>query len=218
MQADTIRIDIVSDVVCPWCIIGYRRLQQALELLDDGTRVSVHWQPFELNPHMPPEGQDLREHVQEKYGTTAEESKAARKRMTALAASLGTRFDYADDMRIRNTFKAHQLLHWADEHDRQTALKEALFEAYFTRQENVDDTEVLLAAVERAGLQGDEARAVLRDGRYRDAVRAAEQLWVSQGIHGVPAFIFNHRYLVSGAQEPQLFVQLFQRMERETAA
>ncbi|MEM7023845.1 MAG: DsbA family oxidoreductase [Pseudomonadota bacterium] len=218
MQDDTMRIDIVSDVVCPWCIIGYRRLQQALEQLDDGTRVSVHWQPFELNPHMLPEGQDLREHVQEKYGTTAEESKAARKRMKALAASLGVTFDYADDMRIRNTFKAHQLLHWAGEGDLQTVLKEALFEAYFTRQENVDDTEVLLAAVERAGLPRDEAAAVLGDGRYRDSVRAAEQHWVNQGIHGVPAFIFNHRYLVSGAQEPQLFLQLFQRMRQETAA
>ena len=192
-----IRLDLVSDVVCPWCIIGFKQLEHAVARA--GVTVDLFWHPFELNPHMPAEGQDLREHIAEKYGSTAEQSRKARARLAALGDELGFPFRYADDMRIYNTFQAHQLLHWAEDVGQQTALKLALFDSYFTRREDVSAPAVLVAAAKRAGLDGQEAAAVLDDARYADAVRDRERLWIAQGIHAVPAFVFNERILVSGA-------------------
>ncbi len=212
------RIDIVSDVVCPWCVIGFKRLEQALAQLDAELVVAVLWHPFELNPEMPPGGQDLREHVAQKYGASDEQSAVARTRLTALAADLGVDFRYDDQSRIYNTFKAHQLLHWALRSGRQAPLKFALFDAYFTRQEAVDEDDVLVAAAERAGLDADEARALLADGRFAEDVRNEERFWVEKGIAGVPAFVIDGRYLVSGAQEPAVLVDVIERAVREPAA
>ena len=146
------RIDIVSDVVCPWCIIGYKRLERAMASFADTLAFELHWHPFELNPHMPPEGQNLAEHLAGKYGTTPEDSRAARGSLTALGESLGFEFRYDDDMRTYNTFKAHQLLVWAGEAGRQTELKLALFDAYFTLGEDPSAGPVLIAAANQAGL------------------------------------------------------------------
>lgn len=206
-----LRIDIVSDVVCPWCIIGYKRLEQAIGRLEADVAVGVIWHPFELNPEMPPAGQDLFEHVAQKYGATADQSEAARVRLTALAASLGVTFRYGPQSRIYNTFKAHQLLHWALLQGRQAPLKFALFDAYFTDQANVDDEAVLLAAVAIADLDVAEAEAVLADGRFAETVRREERFWTDNGIQGVPAFIIDGRYVVSGAQEPDVFVEAIRR-------
>ena len=120
-----LRIDIVSDVVCPWCIIGYKQLERALE--ESGIAARVHWHPFELNPHMADEGENLREHLAAKYGTSPEGSRKARARLTELGAQLGFTFNYADDMRMVNTFRAHQLLHWAEGEGRGHDLQMALF-------------------------------------------------------------------------------------------
>jgi predicted DsbA family dithiol-disulfide isomerase len=207
----TRRIDIVSDVVCPWCIIGFRQLQQAMDEVGDDMEFELHWQPFELNPQMPPEGQNLREHLNAKYARSEEENRASRENLTELGASLGFTFNYTDDMRVANSFKAHQLLHWADEQGAQTALQLVLFEAYFTHRQNIDDIEVLVAAAARAGLDKAEAGNVLRDGRYRDTVRDEEQAWLGRGIHGVPAFIIDRQYLFSGAQGSSVFVDAFKR-------
>jgi predicted DsbA family dithiol-disulfide isomerase len=214
----TLRIDIVSDVVCPWCVIGFKQLQRALVELGDEVEVEIHWHPFELNPQMPPEGQDLREHIGQKYGTTHEQSHAARMRLTEIAESLGVEFRFYEGMRIHNTFKAHQLLHWAGEQGKQTELELALFESYFTRQENVDDGEVLVAAAGRAGLNEKEAGAVLNDGRYVDTVREQQRFWLSNGIHAVPSFILNQRYLIPGAQDPEVFVAALSKLLDEEAA
>lgn len=211
----SIRIDIVSDVVCPWCIIGYRRLLQALAEVD--VPVEVHWQPFELNPHMPPEGQDLREHVKGKYGTTPEESEASRARITNFGAHLGFEFRYTDDMRMRNTLRAHQLLHWAEEQGKQTDLKLELFDAYFTRNENVDDIAVLAAAAERVGLDKAEATAVLEEERYRDIVKEIAQSWHPRGIAAVPTFIYNGKYMIPGAQDPGIHLRVFKKLQSEAA-
>ena len=156
-------MDIVSDVVCPWCIIGYKQLMKALAALPGQFDVTLRWHPFELNPRMPEDGQDLREHLAQKYGTSPAQSQAARARLTALGASLGFTFDYFDGMRMVNTFRAHQLLHWAGEQGRQTELKLALFEAFFSRREDVNDPGVLVAVAARAGLDSAQARAVLSD-------------------------------------------------------
>ncbi len=213
----TLDIDIVSDVVCPWCIVGYRQLRRALAGFGGERQARIRWHPFELNPRMPPEGQDLGEHIGEKYGSDAAQRQAVRERLTALGEQLGFAFRFADDMRIYNTFDAHRLLHWAGQHGRQSELKLALFEAYFTHRANVSEHAVLLDAAERAGLERAPGAAVLQDGRYGDEVREAERAWLQQGITAVPAFVFERRYLVSGAQDHSVFLQLLQRVRDETA-
>jgi len=197
------RIDIVSDVVCPWCIIGYLQLAEALRTRK--LEPEIHWHPFQLNPHMPDEGQNLREHLAAKYGTTPEASVAARERLTRMGAELGFTFAYADDMRTYNTFRSHQLLHWAGTLGRQHELKMALFAAFFTRRENVGDPAVLADVAAGIGLDRALALAVLEDGRYAEAVRQEMQFWVEQGIQGVPAIVLERRHLVSGAQGVERF-------------
>ena len=218
MTAAPLRIDIISDVVCPWCIVGFRQLGRALDQAPEGMAADIHWHPFELNPHMPPEGQDLREHIAEKYGSTEEQSQAVRDRLTSLGETLGFRFNFTPDGRIHNTFQAHQLLHWAGELGRQTDLKLALFTAYFTEGRDVSDPEVLLQAATDCGLDANEARAVLEDGRYVEAVRQLEQFWTGRGIQGVPAVVFEGKYLVSGAQDPAVFADVIAKCLEERDA
>lgn len=197
-MATTIRVDIISDIVCPWCLIGYRQLEKALEIA--GLEADIRWHPFELNPHMGPEGQDVVEHIREKYGATPEQSAASRSQMSAIAAPLGISFDRTAGRRIYNSFDAYQLLHWARDTGRQTALKLALFDAYFTRSDDVSNRGVLLAAADIAGLDRAEAGTVLDDQRFAAAVRALESRWQDMNITGVPAFILAERGLVLGAQ------------------
>lgn len=203
-----VRIDIVSDVMCPWCAIGFAGLSKALAALNDKLSANIHWQPFELNPHMGPEGQNLREHLMQKYGSSAEDSRAARARITQMGAALGFEFNFTDDQRIVNTFNAHQLLHWAAEQGRQTELKMALFSAYFTHGRDVSVADELVAIAAEAGLNGDEARAVLNDQRYAGSVRAQQQHWQELGIHSVPAVILNEQYLISGGQPPENYIKV----------
>ena len=199
-MAQTIRVDIISDVVCPWRFIGYQQLEKALEIA--GLEGDIRWHPFELNPAMAPEGEDTAEHIQRKYGATPEQSATTRSHMKSIAEPLGINFS-GRSKRIWNTFDAHQLLLWAQDTGRQTALKLKLFEAYFTAGENVSDREVLLNAVEATGLDRAEAAAVLADGRFAAAVRALEARWSEMGITGVPAMILAEKGLVMGAQEPE---------------
>jgi len=214
--ANTIRVDIASDVVCPWCIIGYKQLERALD--ETGLRAEIHWHPFELNPQMPDEGEDLQQHLAAKYGSTPEDSRKARARLTAMGAELGFTFDYANDMIMPNTFRAHQLLHWADTQGREHGLKMALFAAFFTNRENVNDPEVLADTAAGIGLDREEALAVLRDARFAEEVRRSEQSWTSKGIQGVPAMIFNQKYLVTGAQGTENYVSILRQLTQEVAA
>lgn len=209
-MAQTIKVDIISDIVCPWCYIGYRQLEKALAIA--GLEADIRWHPFELNPGMGPEGQDVAEHIREKYGATPEQSAASRNQMAAIAEPLGIHFDRTSGRRIYNSFDAHQLLHWAKDSGKQTALKLALFDAYFTRSANVSDRAVLLAAVEAAGLDRAEAEAVLDDQRFAPAVRALEERWMDMNITGVPAFILAERGLVMGAQAPERLAAALTKM------
>lgn len=193
-----LKIDIVSDVMCPWCIIGFRQLEQALDTT--GVDYELEWHPFELNTEMPPDGQNMHEHVAEKYGSTAEESEQSRRQMTELGAAVGFEFDFTDDMRMHNTFNVHQLLHWSGEQGRKHDLKMALFTAHFTDGRNLSDLHVLADIAGEVGLDRDEALAVLADQRFAAAVREAQQFWIGQGIRGVPAMVFDRKHLVSGAQ------------------
>jgi len=213
-----IQVDIVSDVVCPWCIVGFKQLERALVQHGGDLALQVRWHPFELNPQMPPDGQELTEHVAEKYGATPAESADTRRRIAEQGAAVGFTFRYYEGMRIVNTFQAHQLLHWAAPSGRQHALKMALFEAYFSRQERVDDPAVLAATAGRAGLDEGEAAAVLAEGSLGEAVRRHEAYWVEQGIHGVPAMIFQERYLVSGAQGVENYLDILRRLSAAVPA
>jgi predicted DsbA family dithiol-disulfide isomerase len=214
-----LRVDIVSDVVCPWCIIGYLQFQKALAQLPGQFDVELHWQPFELNPQMPEEGQDLREHIAQKYGSTPKQSGGARQRLTELGDSLGFQFDYFEGMRMVNTFKAHQLLHWAEESGLQMDLKMALFKAFFNQRENVGDVEQLATVAARVGLDQNEALAVLADQRFADSVRQRQALWLERDVHAVPMFYFQQSYGVPGAQEAETFVRVLSKIrEKELAA
>lgn len=208
-------IDIVSDVMCPWCIIGYKQLKKALE--ETGTEAEITWHPFELNPQMPAEGQNFREHITEKYGTSPEDSAKSRAHMTQLGAALGFEFNFDDNIRMANTFLAHQLLHWAEQQGKQHELKMALFEAHFTHHFNIGDIQVLSDAADAIGLDGDEALAVLQDERYAQSVREEQRFWVQQGIQGVPATVINRRHLVSGAQGEAGFAQVLKQLAEEGA-
>ena len=193
-----LRIDIVSDVMCPWCIIGYRQLVQALSA--SGVEHDIHWHPFELNSDMPREGQNLREHLSEKYGATAEQSEQNRKQISQLGADLGFDIQFNPDTRMHNTFNAHQLLHWADSQGRKSDLKLALFKAHFTDGRDLSDDAVLAAVASEIGLDEVEALAVLKDQRFATEVRQVQQFWIKQGISGVPAMVFDRQHLVTGAQ------------------
>jgi len=190
-----LRVDIVSDVVCPWCIIGYLQLQKALAQMPG---------EFEL---------DI------KYGSTPAQSRGARQRLVEVGESLGYHFDYFDGMRMVNTFKAHQLLHWAATLGRQTELKLALFGAFFSERRDVGDSEQLVDIATAAGLDGAEAGLVLADGRYGEVVRQEQSRWLERDVHAVPTFFIQDTYMIPGAQEAAVFVQALQRIrERELAS
>lgn len=213
-----LRIDLVSDVVCPWCIIGYRQFMKAFAARADRIELDLHWHAFELNPQMPAEGQDLREHLAGKYGTTPEQSRKARQRLTDIGESLGFRFNYSDDMRMVNTFRAHQLLHWAADMGCQTELKEALFTAFFTEGRDVNDPVILADICAAVGLDRDEAVAVLEEARYARAVRDDQRQWVEQGIQAVPTFVVNEQYMIQGAQEAEAFGRMLDKLLSRHAA
>ena len=207
-----LKVDIVSDVVCPWCIIGYKQLMKALDAVAGQFEPTIHWHPFELNPNMPAEGQDLREHIAMKYGTSPSQSSGARSRLTELGESLGFTFDYYDGMRMVNTFAAHQLLHWAGLNGLQTELKLALFSAFFSERKDVSQHDVLVATAESVGLDAHEASALLEDGRYASTVREEQAQWLEREVYAVPTFYFQDRFPVPGAQEAETFVRVLNKI------
>jgi predicted DsbA family dithiol-disulfide isomerase len=214
-----IKIDFVSDISCPWCVIGLKGLERALAQLGDLVEVDVRFQPFELNPQMPAKGQRLVEYAAQKYGSTPQQLLERRALIRERAAALG--FTIAlppEEGRVYNTFDAHRLLHWAGIEGRQHELKLALFNAYFTRCLNPSEHDVLAEAAERAGLDRKAAAEVLNSGRYGQEVREAEAVWRSKGISAVPAVIINDRYLISGGQPAEVFEQAIRRIAAESQA
>jgi len=215
-NASALQIDIVSDVMCPWCIVGYRQLERALA--QTGVGAFVRWHPFELNPQMPPEGQNLTEHIAEKYGASQEQSAQNRAQLVQIGQGLGIDFQFAPDSRIVNSFAAHQLLHWAQEHTLQHPLKLALFDAHFTQGRDVSDPAVLVDVAASVGLDRAAAAEILETGRHAERVRELEGVWTSQGITGVPAIVFEGKYLVTGAQGAENYAQILQKILAEKAA
>ncbi|MGZ5200524.1 MAG: DsbA family oxidoreductase [Telluria sp.] len=209
-----LRIDFVSDVSCPWCAIGLKSLELALARASDAVSADLHFQPFELNPNMGPDGQDIGEHIAEKYGATPEQQEQSREMIRQRGEQVGFTFDMSKRGRIYNTFDAHRLLHWAESQGKQRELKMALFEAYFTKGEDPSSHEVLLRVVGEVGLDANEAAGILETDAYADEVRETEQFFQRAGISSVPAIIINQRHLISGGQPPEVF----ERALREIAA
>ncbi|WP_201617925.1 DsbA family protein [Psychrobacter urativorans] len=205
-----LKIDVVSDIVCPWCIIGYQQLAEALKQIN--TAYEIHWHPFELNPNMSLEGQNLREHGAKKHNRTEQEVQESRDRMTAAGAEVGFEFNFNDNTRVHNTFNMHQLLHWADQYGRTNDLKQALFTAHFTNNRNLSEKSVLADIAAEIGLDRAEALAILDDQRFAKEVREAEQHWREQGIQSVPSVVFNDRHLVSGAQGVENYISILQQL------
>jgi len=205
-----IRIDFVSDVSCPWCAVGLNALEQAIR--STGADVEIHFQPFELNPQMAPEGEDATEHLVRKYGLTPEQLERNREMIRARGTPLG--FAFGQRRRIHNTFDAHRLLHWAGIEGAalQRALKHALLRAYHTDGEDVGSHDVLARIAGSVGLDEQRARAVLDSGEYSDEVRAQERYYTERGIQAVPAVIFNETQLVSGGQPVELFEQVLRQL------
>ena len=200
-----LRIDLVSDVVCPWCAIGLASLEQALQRLAGKVSVELHLQPFELNPQLPAEGEAIDEHLQRKYGMGAAQLAENQARIQQRGAELGVVIDFNARSRIWNTFDAHRLLHWAGLEGRQLDLKRALLRAYFAEGRNVSDHAVLVEAAASVGLDANAARGILASDAHADDVRAAEQFFRKLGISGVPAFIIERKHLISGGQPPEVF-------------
>lgn len=211
-----LKIDFVSDVSCPWCVIGLKALEHALERIGGGS--AIHFQPFELNPQMPAQGQELAEHIAQKYGSTPEQLAKNQEAIRVRGAELGFMFNMEKRSRIYNTFDAHRLLHWAGLEGRQRELKHALFSAYFTEGLDPSNHLVLIDMVKRAGLDAERAREILASDTYAREVREREQFYTQQGIHAVPSVIVNDKYLIQGGQPVDAFEQALRQISAEADA
>ncbi|KJK03262.1 DSBA oxidoreductase [Pseudomonas sp. 21] len=213
-MSDAITIDFVSDVVCPWCAIGLNGLLAAIRRVDGELTVELRIKPFELNADMPAEGEDLVEHLQRKYGSSAEDIARNQEHLRSMGEDVGVHFDLKKRDRIYNTFDAHRLLHWAAESHRDVALKQALLHAYFGEGRDPSDPEVLLEVAVSVGLDAVRAREILDSDAYADEVVAEEDFYTSHGIRAVPAVILNGRQLISGAQSTDYYEQALRQVAR----
>ena len=211
------KFDFVSDISCPWCIIGLRGLEIALERIGDEIDPEIVLHPFELNPQMPAGGQDIGEHVAEKYGSTPEQRKANGAMIRERAADLGFTMADRSEARIYNTFDAHRLLHWASDEGKQLELKHRLFTAYFTEGRAPEDHEVLVECAGDVGLDAKAARTLLANDRFAAEVRAEEEQWRQQGVSAVPTIIIDERYVISGGQPPEAFERALRKIAKEKA-
>lgn len=210
---EPIRVDIISDVVCPWCIVGFRQLQAASEA--SGITIDPYWHPFELNPQMLRDGENIREHIKAKYGSTDAQSHAAREQLVTLGTPLGIDFRFTDESRIYSTFDAHRLMHLAEQTSKSHDLKMALFSAYFTDGRDVSDPDVLTSVAVSVGLDQAAVTDLLANDTFTAEVREKESFWTERGISGVPAMVFATRHLVTGAQGQDNYAQILRHLRDE---
>lgn len=210
------RIDFVSDVMCPWCVIGLKSLEAALANAADVVSADIRFQPFELNPDMPREGENVTAHIARKYGASRDRSGATRDLIRTSAAAFGFAMRTGPDSRIWNSFDCHRLLHWAGLEGRQHALKLALFTAHFSEGRDMGDRQVLIDAAGSAGLDPEAAGVVLDTGAYIDAVRSDQRFWREQGITAVPAIVIDGKYLITGGQPVEAFEKAIRSIAAET--
>lgn len=212
-----IQIDIVSDIACPWCAIGYARLEQAIQQLAPEHEFTVQWRAFELNPDQVGKGEPILPALAKKYGRSEAEMRANQSQMMTIAKDLGLNFEKLQERLTCNTFDAHRLVKWAGEKGKQTAMKQALFEAYFGKAMDVAEKNVLLSCVEAIGLSRAQAKEVLESDQYAAQVREEEASYQQAGVTSVPAFIINNQYIISGAQEPATLVEALQEISADSA-
>ena len=199
-MADKIKIDIVSDVVCPWCTVGYKRLEKAISELGIQDKVEIEWQPFELNPTMPAQGQNLNEHMMEKYRMSPEQLKQTQQQMVNAANDVDFDFNFDDKSLMVNTFEAHILLEYAKGFGKQTELNMQLMKAYFSDGKDVSDKNILKQALLDVGLNAEEALSKLKDEEAIKEIRTKQDYWKGMGISSVPTIVFNRKSAVTGAQ------------------
>ena len=209
------KIDFVSDVSCPWCVVGLKSLEIALARVAPDVSADIHFQPFELNPQMGPDGQDSVEHIAQKYGSSAADIARSQEALRARGAALGFQFDFQRRGRIYNTFDAHRLLHWAEAEGKQLALKNALFTAYFTEGRDPSNHDVLVSVAGSVGLDEARARQILDSDEFASAVRDRERFYTRLGIHAVPSVIINDRHLIQGGQPPEVFETALRQLAAE---
>jgi predicted DsbA family dithiol-disulfide isomerase len=206
------KIDFVSDVSCPWCVVGLKSLEAALARVGQDVAVDIHFQPFELNPQMGPHGQDIAEHIAQKYGSSPADMARSQEALAARGAAVGFHFDFARRGRIYNTFDAHRLLHWADGEGKQYALKQALFNAYFIAGRDPSNRDVLVSVAGGVGLDEQRARQILESDEFAREVREREKFYAGLGIQAVPSVIINDRHLIQGGQPPEVFEQALRQL------
>lgn len=214
-MSEKIKLDIISDIVCPWCIIGYKHLEAAIFELNLQDKIELEWQPFEINPDMSVEGEELREHVARKYGSTKEDSDKARANLTKLGAEYGFSFDYFDGMKIVNTLDAHILLDYAHHLGKQTELKMRLFSAFFNEHKDISKRDILISETESLGISRKHSIAVLSDETIKKRVKSLELQWQKMGVTGVPTVIFNRTSALSGAQSESTYKEVLLELINE---
>lgn len=211
-MATQLKIDFVSDVSCPWCVIGLKSLETALGNIKGDVAVDLHFQPFELNPQMGADGQDIVEHIAQKYGSSPADIERNRENITARGAAVGFQFNMKKRGRIYNTFDAHRLLHWAEMEGKQEALKNALFSAYFTDGLNPSDHAVLVGVAQKVGLDPRRAAAILASNEFATEVREREKFYTDRGIQAVPSVIINDQHLIQGGQPAEVFERALRQL------
>ncbi|MFT2112220.1 DsbA family oxidoreductase [Marinomonas sp. 2405UD68-3] len=212
---ESLDIKFVSDVMCPWCVVGLGNLNKALEELEDKVAVTLTFEPFELNPSMPPEGQNTKEHLIEKYGISEEQSRQNRTMITERGKEVDFDFNFTDESRMRNSFDAHRLLHWAHTENKQAELKAALFKTHFTDNQDISDVTILTNLAAGIGLDEATAKTILESDQFSDEVRQQEKLWQQSGITSVPTAIINNKYAISGGQPVSTFKQAIEEIMKK---
>lgn len=213
-----LKIDFVSDVSCPWCVIGLKSLETALARLGPDIDADLRLQPYELNPQLPREGQDIDDYFKKKHGVSREQIERSRDALRQRGEEIGFDFHLDQRTRIYNTFDAHRLLHWASTQGRQRELKHALFGAYFTDGRDISDREVLADLATRVGLDAEQVRAVLASDAEAGEVRRLERFYHEQGVSAVPSIIINDRYLIQGGQPVEVFERALRNIAAEKSA
>lgn len=212
-----LKIEIVSDIMCPWCIIGYKNLAAALDQLEGEIEAEISWKPFELNPNMPVEGQDLAEHLAQKYGLSEAQGIENRNRILDMGERAGFSFNFSGKRIMINSLDCHRLLTWAATEGKQTELKLAMFKAHFTDGVYLNNQETLLDVVASVGLDIERAKAILAGGEFFQQVRSEQHALQQMGITSVPTFIINEQYAITGGQPSDAFVQALKQISEQEA-
>lgn len=208
----TIKIDIISDVVCPWCAIGYKRLEKAISEMGIQDQVEIEWQPFELNPDMSAEGEDVDAHLSRKYGTSQEDNNRTKAQLSKLGEELNFKIDYFDGMKMPNTRDAHILIDYAHENGKQTEMNQHLMQAFFGERKDISNRDLLISELKTVGLSVDQALAKLNDPHAREQIKSKEAIWQSKGVRSVPTIIFNGESALNGAQPIYVYKQVLAQL------